>query len=61
MKKLPVLLILVLISFNAVAQKFRLEYDHTALLVTDLEQSADFYSRLGLGEIPVPYENPVLR
>lgn len=50
------------LSNSALAQQFELKYHHTALLVSNLDKSADFYgSVLQLIEIEVPYSNPVLR
>ena len=44
------------------AQQFKLGYDHSAILVTDLPKSASFYSEiLQLEEIAVPNNNPALR
>lgn len=49
-------------SLGGIAQEFTAAYDHTALRVSNLEQSASFYSEvLGLKEIDIPYENPILR
>ena len=62
MKKIFFLISLGLISNLAFAQQFELKYHHTALLVSDLDKSADFYGNvLQLEEIEVPYVNPVLR
>ena len=62
MKKIFFLICLSMLSNLAFAQQFELKYHHTALLVSDLEKSADFYgSVLQLKEIEVPYSNPVIR
>ena len=62
MKKIIILLGFGLLSNLVFAQQFELKYHHTALLVSDLDKSADFYgSVLQLKEIEVPYFNPVLR
>lgn len=62
MKRIFFLFCLGLLSFPAFAQQFELKYHHTALLVSDLDKSADFYGGvLQLKEIEVPYSNPVLR
>lgn len=62
MKKIIFLIFLSLAGNLAFAQQFELKYHHTALLVDDLDKSADFYgSVLQLKEIEVPYRNPDLR
>jgi catechol 2,3-dioxygenase-like lactoylglutathione lyase family enzyme len=62
MKKIFLLISLGLLSNLTFAQQFELKYHHTALLVSDLDKSADFYGKvLQLKEIEVPYSNPVLR
>ncbi|MFN4762363.1 VOC family protein [Gillisia sp. Q332] len=62
MKKIFFLICLGVLSNMAFAQQFELKYHHTALLVSDLDKSADFYGNiLQLKEIEVPYSNPVLR
>ncbi len=62
MKKIFFLIGLGLLSNLAFAQQFQLKYHHTALLVSDLDKSADFYGNvLQLKEIEVPYSNPILR
>ncbi len=44
------------------AQELQLSYDHTALVVADLQKSEEFYKNiLQLEEIEIPYENPVLK
>ncbi|MGM1057097.1 MAG: VOC family protein [Bacteroidota bacterium] len=62
MIKIFFLICLGVLSTSAFAQQFELKYHHTALLVSDLDKSADFYGNvLQLKEIEVPYSNPVLR
>ncbi len=62
MKKIFYLFCLVGISLSSPAQDFKVAYDHTALRVSDLNQSAEFYREiLLLEEIKVPYENPIIR
>ncbi len=62
MIKIFSLICLCLLTNLAFAQQFDLKYHHTALLVSDLDKSADFYGNiLQLKEIEVPYSNPVLR
>lgn len=44
------------------AQGFTAAYDHTALAVSNLEESGRFYQDiLNLEEITIPYENPILK
>lgn len=58
---LTLVLLMCLLQFTQ-AQNFTTTYDHSALAVSDLDESAAFYADvLNLTEIVVPYENPILR
>lgn len=52
-----------LVGAPAQAQSFNLEFDHTNILVSDLDASASFYRDiLGLEELPTPWgRNPSVR
>ena len=56
------IVILLCISLSSFSQSFNLKYDHTALLVSNLDESAAFYTNiLQLKEIETPGNNPILR
>jgi len=61
MKK-HILIIAMFIGTLVNAQDFEMAYNHSAFAVNDLDASGKFYSEvLGLKEIEIPYENPVLK
>ncbi|MEH6407005.1 MAG: VOC family protein [Leeuwenhoekiella sp.] len=62
MKYYLLLLTFIGVLFTSNAQSFDLQFDHTALSVSDLDKSAAFYHDiLQLHEIPTPASNPTLR
>jgi len=62
MKHFLFLLGITLFTTKVVGQEFHTSYNHTALRVSNLDRSANFYAEaLNLKEIEVPYNNPILR
>ncbi|MBT8254225.1 MAG: VOC family protein [Flavobacteriaceae bacterium] len=62
MKQLFIILITFVLTNQIIAQSFKLEYDHTAIPVSDLDKSSAFYGEiLKLKEIRTPGDNPILR
>ena len=63
MRRVNQVIVLLIISMFSVAQASNLEFDHTTILVKDLEKSARFYKNvLHLEELETPWgENPSIR
>lgn len=56
MKKILQILTIIFISSYSIAQTFNLEFDHTTILVKNIEVSTDFYKNiLKFKEIPTPW------
>ena len=56
MKNLLFIIALFLGSFNSMAQSYNLEFDHTTILVKNIETSAEFYKNiLQLKELETPW------
>ncbi|MCZ6694445.1 MAG: VOC family protein [Bacteroidetes bacterium] len=62
MKKMIFLITLSTISISVLGQTFELKFDHTAILVSDLQKSAEFYTDiLQLSQIETPGSNQIIR
>jgi len=62
MKNTLVITIMMVSVTQGICQSFTASYDHSALAVSNLEVSANFYrSVLNLEEIATPGDNPILR
>lgn len=56
MKNILVILVVLLCSYSSIAQSFELEFDHTTVLVKNLDSSAAFYTDiLHLKELETPW------
>lgn len=56
MKRILIILVIIFSSSYSIAQQYNLEFDHTTILVKNIEVSTDFYKNiLKLKELPTPW------
>jgi len=56
MKRILIILAIIFSSSYSIAQQYNLEFDHTTILVKNIEVSTDFYKNiLKLKELPTPW------